>query len=113
MPPRLPFTTHVLLYIHHLMKARAHIFVSGRVQGVFFRDFTQRCASSLNLSGWVRNLGDGRVEVMVEGDKEKIKSLINNLNQGPPSASVEKVDVNWEDYKGEFKYFQITYSDIW
>ncbi|MBW1933376.1 MAG: acylphosphatase, partial [Deltaproteobacteria bacterium] len=51
------------------MEARAHIFVSGRVQGVFFRDHTQRWASSLHLRGWVRNLRDGRVEVLVEGNK--------------------------------------------
>jgi len=94
------------------MKARAHILVSGQVQGVFFRDHTQRWASSLELTGWVRNLRDGRVEALVEGDKESIRDLINKLNQGPPLARVEKIDVNWEDYKGEFKYFQITYSNL-
>lgn len=94
------------------MKARAHILVSGQVQGVFFRDHTQRWASSLELTGWVKNLRDGRVEALVEGDNESIRDLINKLNQGPPLARVEKIDVNWEDYKGEFKYFQITYSDL-
>lgn len=94
------------------MKARAHILVSGQVQGVFFRDHTQRWASSLELTGWVKNLRDGRVEALVEGDKESIRDLINKLNQGPPLARVEKIDVNWEDYKGEFKYFQITYSNL-
>lgn len=95
------------------MKARAHIFVSGRVQGVFFRDYTQRCASSLDLTGWVRNLRDGRVEALAEGDKKNIRDLINKLNQGPPSSRVDNVNVDWEDYKGEFKYFQVTYSDLW
>ena len=95
------------------MKARAHIFVSGRVQGVFFRDYAQRCASSLDLTGWVRNLRDGRVEALAEGDKENIRELINKLNQGPPSSRVDNVNVDWEDYKGEFKYFQVTYSDLW
>jgi len=94
------------------MKARAHILVSGQVQGVFFRDHTQRWASSLELTGWVRNLRDGRVEALVEGDKESIRDLINKLTHGPPLARVEKIDVNWEDYKGEFKYFQITYSNL-
>ena len=93
------------------MKARAHIFVSGRVQGVFFRDHTQRWASSLNLTGWVRNIRDGRVEALAEGDKEKVEELISRLKEGPPSAQVDKVDVNWEDYKGEFKDFRITYYD--
>jgi len=95
------------------MKARAHIFVSGRVQGVFFRDHTQRWASSLNLTGWVRNIRDGRVEALAEGDKEKVEELISRLKEGPPSAQVDKVDVNWEDYKGEFKDFRITYYDYW
>lgn len=95
------------------MKARAHIFVSGRVQGVFFRDHTQRWASSLNLTGWVKNIRDGRVEALAEGDKEKIEELIIRLKEGPPSAQVDKVDVNWEDYKGEFKDFRITYPDFW
>jgi acylphosphatase len=89
------------------MKTRAHIFVTGRVQGVFFRDHTQKWASSLNLTGWVRNIRSGQVEVLAEGDKEKIEELISKLNEGPPLS----VDVNWEDYKGEFKDFQVTYSD--
>lgn len=95
------------------MKARAHIFVSGRVQGVFFRDHTQRWASSLNLTGWVKNIRDGRVEALAEGDKEKVEELISRLKEGPPSAQVDRVDVNWEDYKGEFKDFRITYPDFW
>ncbi len=94
------------------MKARAHIFVSGRVQGVFFRDHTQRWASSLNLTGWVRNLWDGRVEVLAEGDKKNIEDLIDRLKGGPPLAFVEDVDVSWEEYKGEFKDFRITWSHI-
>lgn len=94
------------------MKARAHILVSGRVQGVFFRDHTQRCASSLNLTGWVRNIRYGRVEALAEGDKEKIEVLIIRLKEGPPSAQVDRVDVSWEDHKGEFKDFRITYPDF-
>jgi len=94
------------------MKARAHIFVSGRVQGVFFRDHTQRWASSLRLTGWVRNLRDGRVEALAEGDKEKIEDLIKRLEDGPPMAYVEDLEVNWEEYKGEFSDFRIAYSDI-
>ncbi|MFP4081442.1 MAG: acylphosphatase [Candidatus Aminicenantes bacterium] len=94
------------------MEARAHIFVSGRVQGVFFRDHTQRWASSLQITGWVRNLRDGRVEVVAEGDREKINSLIGKLKKGPPSSYVENVEVNWEDYKGEFDGFRITWADF-
>lgn len=95
------------------MKARARIIVSGRVQGVFFRDHTRRWASSLDLNGWVRNLRDGRVEALAEGDKENIEELINRLQQGPPLAQVENVEVSWEDYKGEFKDFRVTFSDFW
>jgi acylphosphatase len=95
------------------MKARAHILVTGRVQGVFFRDHTQKWASSLNLTGWVKNVRSGQVEVLAEGDKEKIEELINKLKEGPPLAQVEKVDVNWEEHKGEFKDFRVTFSDFW
>ncbi len=93
-----------------IMKARAHIVVSGRVQGVFFRDHTQRWASSLGLAGWVRNLGDGRVEAVAEGEKEKIEDLIGYLKQGPPVARVEDVEVSWEEPKGEFSDFRVTRS---
>lgn len=91
------------------MEKRAHVFVSGRVQGVFFRDHTQRWASSLGLTGWVRNLYDGRVEVVVEGERDKIEGLIAKLKQGPPMADVTNVDISWEDSKGEFDGFRITW----
>ncbi len=91
------------------MVKRAHIFVSGRVQGVFFRDHTQRWASTLGLSGWVRNLYDGRVEAVVEGEGENIEELIAKLKQGPPMADVTKVETTWESYKGEFDGFRITW----
>jgi acylphosphatase len=92
------------------MKARVHIFVSGRVQGVFFRDHTRRWAVSLGLTGWVRNLGDGRVEVMAEGEKGNIEGLIANLKEGPPFASVENVDIAWEEFRNEFSGFRITWG---
>jgi acylphosphatase len=92
------------------MKARAHILVSGRVQGVFFRDHTRKWAGSLGLTGWVRNLGDGRVEVLAEGEREKIESLIGRLEEGPPRAMVEGVAVDWEEYTGEFPGFRIAWG---
>jgi acylphosphatase len=91
------------------MEKRAHIFVSGRVQGVFFRDHTQRWASSLGLTGWVRNLYDGRVEAVVEGGQEKIEELITKLKQGPPMADVTNVNISWENFVGEFEGFRITW----
>jgi len=92
------------------VKTRAHIFVSGQVQGVFFRDNTRRWASSLGLTGWVRNLSDGRVEAVAEGEKESIDNLISRLEEGPPHAVVEGVDVSWEGFKSEFEDFKITWS---
>ncbi len=91
------------------MEARAHLFVSGRVQGVFYRDHTRRWATSSGLSGWVRNLADGRVEVLVEGEKKKIESLIDRLKEGPPMSRVEKVTTEWDEYTGEFSDFRITW----
>jgi acylphosphatase len=89
------------------MKARAHIWISGKVQGVFYRDNTRRWAFSMNLSGWVRNLPDGRVETLVEGEKDRIESLVKKLKIGPPLSRVEDVQTEWEDYKGEFLDFRI------
>ena len=91
------------------MEIRAHIFVSGRVQGVFFRDHTQRWAASLGLSGWVRNLDDGRVEAVVEGERSKIEDLIAKLKHGPPMSDVTNIETNWEDSKEEFVGFRITW----
>ncbi|HEU4928598.1 MAG TPA: acylphosphatase [Candidatus Krumholzibacteria bacterium] len=70
--------------------------VSGRVQGVFFRDTTRRQAQSLGLSGWVRNLPDGRVEVCAIGPRAACESLLEFLRVGPPRASVSNVEARWE-----------------
>jgi acylphosphatase len=94
------------------MDARAHVFVSGRVQGVFFRDHTRRWAASLGLKGWVRNVYDGRVEIIAEGEKGKVESLIDRLREGPPISRVENVEVAWEEYTGEFSDFRVTYTSF-
>jgi len=91
------------------MKARARILISGKVQGVFYRDHTRNWASSMGLSGWVRNLADGRVETLVEGEKEIILDLERKLKKGPPLSRVENVHTEWEDYIGEFLDFRITW----
>lgn len=90
-------------------KVRAHLFVSGWVQGVFFRANTRDMALRYGVKGWVRNLPDGRVEVLCEGDKEGVDSLIEWCRKGPPGAMVEDVEVNREEYKGEFENFSIHY----
>lgn len=91
------------------MKARVHAYVSGRVQGVFFRDFARAEADYLGLTGWVKNLWDGRVEVVAEGEKEDLEKLLGKLKQGPPGARVKDVQAIWENYSGEFQEFRITW----
>lgn len=83
---------------------RLHVFVSGRVQGVFFRAHTQKKAQQLDLVGWVRNLMDGRVEVAVEGREEALKTLLEWLYKGPPAAQVDQVDATWETSSGELGF---------
>jgi acylphosphatase len=91
------------------LKARAHVYVSGRVQGVFFRSETQDQARSQGVNGWVHNLPDGRIEAIFEGDKEKVETLIAFCRRGPPAAKVTNVEVTWENYEGTYKDFIIRY----
>ena len=91
------------------MKARAHVFISGRVQGVFFRSETRHEARKHGVSGWVRNLPDDRVEAVFEGEEENVKKLLEFCRRGPPGAKVTNVDVTWESYSGEFRDFEIRY----
>ncbi len=86
---------------------RVHIFVSGIVQGVFFRAHTQTEAVKLNLYGYVKNLPDGRVEIVAEGEEDSIKKLVVWCHKGPSFARVTKVAVIDEPYTNEFKDFQI------
>ena len=92
-----------------LAKGRLHIYVSGYVQGVFYRANAKRVAESLLLTGWVRNLRDGRVEIVVEGEEENLAKFVEWCKRGPVGAEVESVDVMREEYKGEFKGFEIRY----
>ena len=91
------------------MRVRAHVFISGRVQGVFFRYETRLRAIRNNVAGWVRNLPDGRVEAVFEGEKENVEAMIKFCHRGPPGAIVKKVEVVWENPTGEFKGFRILY----
>ena len=88
------------------MKVRAHVFVSGRVQGVFFRQTTQQKAQSFGVKGWVKNLPDGRVEAVFEGEETAVKALEEYCHHGPPSAIVTNVDSVWEPFRGEFCDFE-------
>ena len=90
-------------------KARAHVIIKGRVQGVFFRSSTQDEAIRLGLTGWVRNCPDGSVEAVFEGDKKVIEEIIKWCHKGPPWARVNEVKVTWEPYQGEFVRFSVVY----
>ncbi len=88
-------------------KVRVHLLISGRVQGVAFRYYTQDIAQSLGIKGWVKNCWDSKVEIVVEGEEEKVKKLISWCYQGPGSAIVERIDMEWEKYRREFNSFGI------
>jgi acylphosphatase len=90
-----------------MARVRAHVWISGRVQGVFFRAHTKELADELGLTGWVRNLPDDRVEAVFEGEEDAVKRAIEWCKRGPPLASVEKVEVRYEQPTGEFKDFRI------
>jgi len=87
-------------------RARAHVFVSGMVQGVNFRWYTAQHARTRGVAGFVRNLDDGRVEAVVHVTKEKVAELVAWCRKGPPAAKVEKLDVTWEEVGDEFRDFE-------
>lgn len=86
---------------------RVHVYVSGIVQGVFFRHHTQETALELGVNGWVRNLRDGRVEAVFEGEDYVVDLMVDFCRRGPPGAHVAKVEVHEESWAGEFKGFGV------
>jgi acylphosphatase len=88
---------------------RAHVVFEGLVQGVFFRANTQRCASSLGLTGWVRNRADGAVEAVFEGEEEVVREAVEWCATKQPHARVDKKTVEFADATGEFGTFSIVY----
>ena len=87
---------------------QAHLIISGKVHGVFYRASCQKVAQELTLTGWVRNLPRGEVEVLAQGEKEKIEKLIEWCKKGPPSANVSGVKLEWGDIVKELLEFEIT-----
>lgn len=87
---------------------RAHVRIYGRVQGVFFRANTKKMAEKLGVTGWVRNMPDGSVEAVFEGDDEAVEQIIEWCHHGPAMARVDEVYVEYEEPKGE-KGFRIIY----
>ena len=89
------------------MNTRVHVYVSGKVQGVYFRSHTQNQARELGLAGWVRNLDDGRVEAVFEGDESTVKRMVKWCGVGEGFARVDDIEVVDEEYKGEFDGFMV------
>lgn len=86
-----------------MSKICRHCYVSGKVQGVFYRQNTKQQAKNLNLTGWVKNLTDGRVELVVCGDEENVNKLLAWLPEGPPSAKVDDIvtdELEYQEYTG-------------
>lgn len=89
------------------MKLRARLLISGRVQGVLFRQSARAKALGFGLTGWVHNLLDGTVEIVCEGEKECVEQFIEWARKGPALARVGNVDVIFEEYTGEWKDFEV------
>ena len=88
---------------------RIHLFYSGRVQGVGFRFSTERVALSLGIVGWVKNLSDGKVEVIAEGEEAKLVHFLEKIKEGPMKPYIRGVEVEWQEAKGEFSDFGIRF----
>jgi acylphosphatase len=88
-------------------RERAHVYVSGQVQGVFFRDSARERAEQLGLAGWVKNLPDGRVEAVFDGPPEKVREMIQWCEQGPSHATVEDVDAEFEEPHEDLEGFEV------
>ncbi len=89
---------------------KAHLIISGRVQGVFYRMETKNAAERFGVHGWVRNKPNGKVEAMAEGDKKAVETLIAWCKNGPPASRVDDVAVTWMPYQEEFSAFDVTYD---
>lgn len=88
-------------------RERAHVYVSGEVQGVFFRDSARQKAEELGLSGWVTNLTDGRVEALFEGPSKDVRQMVRWCEGGPPHARVQNVDSEYDAARGDLSGFEV------
>ena len=92
-----------------MKQQRVHIFVSGKVQGVFFRQALKVVAKKNNVMGWVRNLTDKRVEATLEGDIRSVNLVIEWARIGPANSHVDGIEVSNEEFKNEFSTFEVLY----
>ena len=88
---------------------KVHVTISGRVQGVFFRGATERTANNLQLTGWVRNREDGRVEAVFEGEDRAVDQMVAWCRTGPPAARVDDVRTEDEPSEGKYQSFKVIY----
>lgn len=88
-------------------REHAHVYVSGQVQGVFFRDSAREKATQLGLAGWVKNLPDGRVEAVFEGEPESVREMIRWCEEGPPHATVEDVEAELREAREDIQGFEV------
>ncbi len=93
-----------------MTKKRVHIFASGRVQGVYYRQTMIKVASDLEVTGWVKNLKDGRVEAVIEGDEDVVDTLVEWCKKGPGFANVKQLKKIEEEYTGEFDKFRVKHD---
>jgi len=92
-----------------MTKQRLRLFVKGKVQGVFFRQALKVMAKKNNVSGWVKNQKNGRVEAILEGEDLDVSSIVEWCHGGPANARVEDIEIRNEKYKGEFSKFEVLY----
>lgn len=92
-----------------MAERRAHVLISGRVQGVSFRYYTTQNAKKRDVRGWVKNLPDGRVEAIFEGSEEAVQRMVDWCYHGPPAARVEDVQTEWSQADGEFSDFHVRF----
>jgi acylphosphatase len=92
-----------------MSKSRVKVIIKGLVQGVNFRYHTHREARNRNLTGWVRNLPDGSVAALFEGDADEVEGMVQWCRHGPPSAQVTEMIVQPEEFRGEFQSFSIQF----
>jgi len=92
-----------------MLSKRIRIIVTGKVQGVFFRQALKVMAKKNDVFGWVKNLEDGRVEAVLEGDEEKVSRLVEWSHGGPANARVEDIEIHNEKFSGEFSKFDVLY----
>ena len=92
-----------------MAKQRIHIFLTGKVQGVFFRQATKVVAIKNNVTGWVKNLENGEVEILLEGDDKNVNSVIDWCRNGPANSRVDEVKIEQQEFSGQYSNFEVSY----